>query len=175
MAFIAAIPPPSIHHLPARPPNYAPMVKQAAANIHLRQQSTQLLLCYARQADGFKPAQGFIEKKTSIPAKKVSDVRARLVKRGLICYDKESHKIYIAWDRIRAFAILDKPLLLTRGKCTFFPFDPTPYLNGTVKRNSFIKQHRLVPVPLTLEQARQLRVLQTLPLDEFREFITLGS
>lgn len=174
MPFIPRIPPPAIKHVPERPANYKRMVEAAAKSIHLRQQATRLLTLYASQANGFRPAQGFIESKTGIPAKKISDVRARLARCGIICYDKQAGKIYIAWDRIRAYAILDKPLLLSRDKYTFFPFDPTPYFMAK-GRICNIKQQRLTPCPLTLEQDRQLKILQALSPEDYKETILIGT
>ena len=113
-------PPPQIQHSEPRPENYRAMVKDCAKNIHLRKQSTALLQYYANQANHFRPALATVEKETGIPANKVSEIRQIQVKRGLIAYNNEHGFIYIGWDRIRAFAMLEMPLRLPRGNRYFF-------------------------------------------------------
>ena len=82
------------------------MIQEAAKNIHLRKQSTTLLLYYARQANHFRPALKYIERETGIPMQDISKVRKRLNERGLIAYHEYPGFIYICWSNIRAFAKL---------------------------------------------------------------------
>lgn len=112
--------PPRIQHSEPRPQHYRAMIRDAAKNIHLRQQSTDLILCYASHADNFRPALKLITAQTGIPENKVSEIRKRLVSHGLIAYDHQGEIIRIDWHRIRAFALLEKPLRLPRGKRYFF-------------------------------------------------------
>ena len=175
MAYIVSTPPPRIIHVPKRPAKYRQMIYDSAANIHLRQQSMKLLLFYADQANGFSPALALIHRETGIAPNKVSEIRQRLVKRGLLFYNNQEHAIYIAWDRIQAFAILDKPILISRGKSTFSPFDPYAYNEKPKKRIKYIKQRRLVPIPWTKDQERQFKVLQEMSPEMYREYLFLGK
>ena len=69
--------PPQIIHSEPRPEAYRQMVKDAAHNIHLRGQSTALLLCYASHANHFRPAMKIITAKTGIAPQDISKVRRR--------------------------------------------------------------------------------------------------
>ena len=151
------------------------MIIDAAKNIHLRKQATKLLLFYTDQAEGFSPVLALICARTGISKNKVSEIRKKLVQRGLICYDREFHKIYISWNRLQAFAMLEKPLLLTRGKHTFYPFEPELQTPKRKKHKRHAEQHRLLPVPLTLEQKRQLEILEAMPPDVYREMISIRT
>ena len=157
-------------HIPERPTHYKQMAEKAAVNIHLRQQATRLLLLYAGQAEGFRPALAFIEANAKIPKNKVSEIRRILIERGLICYDRQSCIIYISWIRIQAFSLLERPLLLSRGKYVFFPFKVDKYIDD-YKPDKYKTQHRLVPVPLTLEQCRQLHILEEMSQETFTDII----
>ena len=69
--------PPQIVHSEPRPADYRQMIKDAARNIHLRTQATNLLLFYADQANHFTPALKLIEREMGIASNKVSEVRQR--------------------------------------------------------------------------------------------------
>lgn len=64
---------------------------------------------YCSQANGFTPARLRIENQTGIAFNKISEIRQGLVKRGLIQYDAQEGFIFIDWNRLRIFAMLDKP------------------------------------------------------------------
>ena len=113
--------PPKIIHSRSRPTLYRQMVTDAARNLHLRQQATALLSYYADQANGFRAALKTIEKHTKIPENKISDVRKRLIRFGLIAYQPKVC-VYIDWERIKVYASLQKPLRLPQSKnYTFAP------------------------------------------------------
>lgn len=112
--------PPQIIHSEPRPEAYRQMIEDASRNIHLRKQSSALLLCYASHANHFRPALELIEKQTGIAKNKVSEIRKRLHDRGLISYNAEQGYIYIDWRRVRAFAMLEKPLRLPQWKRYYF-------------------------------------------------------
>ena len=69
--------PPQIVHSEPRPAEYRQMIKDAARNIHLRTQATNLLLFYADQMNHFTPALELIERQTGIGAQDVWKVRHR--------------------------------------------------------------------------------------------------
>ena len=125
------------------------MIMDAAQNIHLRRQATKLLLFYADQNNGFRPALKLIKRKTGIPENKVSEVRKRLIDRGLIAYEPEDF-IMLDWQRIRTFAALEKPLRLPKnGNCFFAPVKP--YLKEPTLREIWYKEGYWIknPRPLT--------------------------
>lgn len=69
--------PPQIIHSEPRPEAYRQMIEDAARNIHLRKQSTALLLCYASHANHFRPAMKIITAETGIAPQDISKVRQR--------------------------------------------------------------------------------------------------
>ena len=112
--------PPQIHHCGQKPDNWMQMIDDAAKNIHIRDQAVRLLKYYAQNGNGFRPALSLIKKKTGIAANKVSEIRKRLVKKGLIAYT--GNKICIDWKHIRIYAGLDKPIRIPqKGICYFAP------------------------------------------------------
>ena len=112
--------PPQIHHSGHRPADWEQMIDDAAMNIHIRNQAVRLLKFYAQHKNGFRPALSLIEKTTGIASNKVSEIRKRLVKKGLIAYTGD--KIYIDWKHIRIYAGLDKPIRMPqKGTCYFAP------------------------------------------------------
>lgn len=118
--------PPQIIHSEPRPQEYRQMIEDAARNIHLRRQSASLLICYASHANRFRPALKLISEQTKIAPQDISKVRKRLVEHGLIDYSAEHGFIFIDWQRIRAFAMLEKPLRLPQSK--LFRFGAAAYL-----------------------------------------------
>lgn len=100
------------------------MIQDAAHNLHLREQTKRLLLFYADQTNGFRPALKLIEQKTGIAGNKVAEIRRRLVDRGLIAYEPEDY-VAVDWRRIKTFAALEKPLRLpSSGNYFFAPARP---------------------------------------------------
>ena len=161
--------PPKIIHSEKRPGCYLAMIDDCARNIHLRKQATALLKFYAGHLDGFRPALALIEKGTGIPAVKISPVRQILVNHGLIAYNREKRYIYIAWNRIRAFAILEEPLRITRGKCTFFPVEP---LSVHIAQDRTIgkigRKYRInTPRDLTDEEKERFSILDSMTEREY--------
>ncbi len=98
--------PPQILHSAPRPADYRERIRAAARNIHLRKQSIALLLCYAGHANTFRPAAETITRETGIAGNKISEVRKRLVERGVIAYREYPGFILIDWHRISVFARL---------------------------------------------------------------------
>lgn len=117
---------PAIYHDEQRPDCFEQMIQDCARNIHMRAHATCLLTYYANQANGFSPALALICRETGLSINRVQEVRGQLISYGLINYSKEEKFIYIAWSRIRSYAMLEKPLRLTRGKCFFLPFTAKP-------------------------------------------------
>lgn len=117
---------PAIYHSEQRPDCYVVMINDCATNIHLRNNAKRLLTFYANQANGFSPSLVFINRMTGLAINKISELRQQLVDYGLINYSNEKHFIHIGWSRIRAYAMLEQPLRVTRGQCTFFPFTEEP-------------------------------------------------
>ena len=161
--------PPAIFHSKGRPQCYLTMIDDCARNIHLRKQATELLKFYAGCSNGFRPALYLIEKEIGIPSVKVSPIRKILVDHGLIDYNREQRYIYIAWNRINAFAMLEKPLRLTRGKCVF-----SPVLNDSVHIEPDIKikraglKYRIVnPRPLTEQEEAFYSTLENMTEGEY--------
>ena len=145
------------------------MVNDCARNIHLRNRATKLLLFYAKQSNGFRPALMLIEKETGISTNKISEIRNILVDHGLINYNREQRYIYIAWNRIRAFAMLDKPLRITRGKCYFFPaIETKEYIEPDKTVGSAGREYRLInPRQLSDEEKRQFTILENMKEKEY--------
>ena len=142
--------PPQIHHSGHRPANWEQMIDDAAMNIHIRNQAVRLLKFYAQHKNGFRPALSLIEKATGIAANKVSEVRKRLVKKGLIAYTGD--KIYIDWNHIRIYAGLNKPIRIPqKGNCYFAPAEE--HLKNSGRR---------YPSKNTRQQKRQLSELSSI-------------
>lgn len=121
--------PPQILHNVQRPENWVQMIDDAAKNIHVRNQAVRLLKYYAQNENGFRPALSLIEMSTGLAANKISEIRKRLVKKGLIAYTGD--KIYIDWRHIRIFAGLEKPIRIPQnGICYFAPAEKQPKSSG---------------------------------------------
>lgn len=165
--------PPRIIHSEKRPRCYLTMIDDCARNIHLRKQATALLKFYAGYLDGFRPALAFIEKRTGIPAVKISPVRQILVNHGLIAYNRERRYIYIAWNRIRAFAILEEPLRITRGKCTFFPVEPkSAHIVKDRTIGKIGRKYRITtPRELTDEEKKRFSILDSMTEREYSDIV----
>lgn len=160
--------PPRIIHSEKRPRCYLTMIDDCAKNIHLRKQATALLKFYAGYLDGFRPALAFIEKETGIHAEDVSKIRKRLVDHGLIAYNREKRYIYIAWNRIRAFAILEEPLRITRWKCTFFPVEPISVHIAKETIGKIGRKYRInTPRDLTDEEKKRFSILDSMTEREY--------
>ena len=75
-----------------------------------------------------------ITRATGIPANKISQVRKRLVDKGLIGFDRQKEIILIDWRRIRIFAALEKPLRLPNsGNYYFAPVRRETTVKKTLK------------------------------------------
>ena len=121
--------PPQIHHSGQKPDNWMQMIDDAAKNIHIRNQAVRLLKYYAQNGNGFRPALSLIEITTGIAANKISEIRKRLVQKGLIAYTGD--KIFIDWNHIRIYAGLDKPIRIPqKGNCYFAPAKKQPKCSG---------------------------------------------
>ena len=95
-----------------KPENYEQMVFDCAKNVRLTKRATKLLVYYAGCKNGFKPAGKTIEDETGISAGNVRIVRSELFNHGLIGYGEEfGNMLVVDWNRIRAFAMLKKPLV----------------------------------------------------------------
>ncbi|MDO5325210.1 MAG: hypothetical protein Q4G00_00685 [Clostridia bacterium] len=96
---------PRIIHSERRPCCFRQMILDAARNIHLRKQATNLLSFYAGLRHGYCPRLDEITKATGIARQDISKVRKRLMTRGLIDYQPESY-VFIDWRHIRILASL---------------------------------------------------------------------
>ena len=95
-----------------KPENYEQMVFDCAKNVRLTKRAERLLIYYAGCMNGFRPALSVISKKTGIPSNQISDTRKMLISHGLIGYGEEfGNMLVVDWNRIRAFAMLKKPLV----------------------------------------------------------------
>ena len=162
--------PPQIHHSGQKPDNWMRMIDDAAKNIHIRSQAVRLLKYYAQNENGFRPALSLIEKNTGIAANKVSEIRKRLVKRGLIAYTGE--KIYIDWKHIRIYAGLDKPIRIPqKGICYFAPAKSQPKRSGRRCFQNNRRCHRGKQSEMSSID-RFYRYLETLDEEEFSVLVT---
>lgn len=84
------------------------MAKDAAYNLHLSSAEAKLLSYYADCATGFRPARAEINKRTGIQLGTISGARLGLARHGIIAYDKGKNQVTLYWERIRAFAMMDK-------------------------------------------------------------------
>lgn len=135
---------PSIYHSEDRPDCFKQMIFDCARNIHLREHATRLLLFYANQANGFSPALTLISRETGLSMNKIQELRQQLINYGLINYSNERRFIHIGWSRIRAFALLESPLRLTRNKCVFYSFTEIPkILSHQVTIKTIGKKYRI--------------------------------
>ena len=167
------IQPPAIYHSEPRPNNYVNMINDCATNIHLRPNATLLLQFYADQANGFTPSLGLINRSTGLAPNKIFELRQQLVNYGLINYSSEKHFIHIGWSRIKAYAMLEQPLRLTRGQCTFFPFTEEPKL---LRKRITLKQ---LGAKYRIKEPRQLEPweeefydkLEQMTEQEYREMV----
>lgn len=95
-----------------KPENYEQMVLDCAKNVRLNKRASKLLMYYAGCRNGNKPILSEIEKETDIASNKISSVRQELINHGLIGYGEEfGNMLIIDWNRIRAFAMLEQPLV----------------------------------------------------------------
>ena len=148
------------------------MILDAARNIHLRKQATELLLFYADQANGFRPALKLIGKKTGLPTQDISKIRKRLIDRGLIAY-KPGNYIMLDWQRIRIFAALEKPLTLPRSKAyTFSPVRKTTSKAPTIGQTG--RKYRIRnPRTLTATEKHFYSTVDQLTEAEFIDLMNL--
>lgn len=95
-----------------KPDNYEQMILDCAKSVRLNKRATKLLMYYAGCKNGFRPALSEQEKKTGIKSDVISRIRKELINHGLIGYGKEFEDfIVVDWNRIRAFAMLEQPLV----------------------------------------------------------------
>ena len=160
------------------------MIQDAARNIHLRSQTEALLQCYAGHADHFRPSMELITRATGIPTNKISQVRKRLVDKGLISFDRQREIILIDWRRIRIFAALEKPLRLPNsGNYYFAPVRRETTVKKTLKelgRQYRIRNPReLTPTEVyyydRLEQLTELEFLDLMRCLPDREDVNNGG
>ena len=143
---------PKIYHSEDRPSCFRQMIFDCAKNVHLREHATRLLLFYANQANGFSPALAFISRETGLSIYRVYELRQQLVNYGLIGYSNEKNYIHIAWNRIKAFALLEKPLRVTRNKCVFSPFTEIPKAFQKTKTLKTLSTKYVINDPRQLEE-----------------------
>jgi hypothetical protein len=166
---------PAIYHDEQRPDCFEQMIQDCARNIHMRAHATCLLTYYANQADGFSPALALICRETGLSINKVHELRQQLISYGLINYSKEEKFIYISWSRIRAYAILEKPLRLTRDKCVFIPFTEKPKRfcrNRTIRSLGCIYAIK-EPRQLTEEEEYFYDVLESMTESKYKQLAEL--
>lgn len=166
---------PAIYHDEQRPDCFEQMIQDCARNIHMRAHATCLLTYYANQADGFSPALALICRKTGLSINKIHELRQQLISYGLINYSKEEKFIYISWSRIRAYAILEKPLRLTRDKCVFIPFAEKPKRfcrNRTIRSLGCIYAIK-EPRQLTEEEEYFYDVLESMTESKYKQLAEL--
>ena len=102
--------PPSIKHI--NRPNISSaqrieLAETAARNVRLSGRATKLLLFYAAQANGFRPALKLIQNSTGIRANLISQVRKQLSEHNVIKYSSAAKKICICWDALSAYALME--------------------------------------------------------------------
>lgn len=92
-----------------------------------------------------------------------------MIDRSLINYDKHRKFILIAWNRIRAFAMLDRPLRLTRNKYAFYPYTEAPkYLSRKKTIGELGRKYRIVnPRELSEEEERFYNTLENMTEEEY--------
>ena len=95
-----------IFHNGIRPAYWKEMVRDCAYNIRLSRKEETLLTYYCDRTNYFQPSLKLIENSTGIPSKKVSDLRGKLAKKGLITYG--FGRIIINWFTISSFAMIPR-------------------------------------------------------------------
>lgn len=166
---------PAIYHDEQRPDCFEQMIQDCARNIHMRAHAACLLTYYVNQADGFSPALALICRETGLSINKVHELRQQLISYGLINYSKEEKFIYISWSRIRAYAMLEKPLRLTRDKCVFIPFAKKPKCfcrNRTIRSLGCIYTIK-EPRQLTEEEEYFYDVLESMTESKYKQLAEL--
>ena len=147
--------PPAIHHAGRRPIKHeiGPIVTAAAENMHLTDYATRLLLCYANQANGFRPALRFISRETGIHVKTISRRRKELHEMGFILYSSDA--ILIDWNRIRLYSTLDPELTNKRRRNQEIMPACQPILLNRCIKNQYRKVQPRIPLPALNEYQQQ--------------------
>lgn len=113
--------PPRIRHVGyERDDNLVAIATDAAAAIHMGKGERALLLFYAAQSSGFRPALKTIVSATGQSRSQVCRNRAELDAHGLISVSGDCLSIH--WDRAKLYASLDPRL--TSKRCFFAPAGP---------------------------------------------------
>lgn len=102
-----------------RPPYAAAMIDDCAANLRLSGAEHRLLRFYGGCGSGFAPALAKISGDTGLAVNKISEIRARLLNRGLL---KSGGEVLAPdWFRIRAFAMMDRQSKRAALRATYIP------------------------------------------------------
>ena len=99
-----------------------------------------MLLYYAEQAEGFRPAQLTIHRATGIPETRIKNIRRNLEKMTLIEYvfNENYHYIFVNWTVICGYALLGEPLQVGgRGRRNFVQQSQSEYSFNPQEREKY--------------------------------------
>ncbi|MBE5789848.1 MAG: hypothetical protein E7325_09400 [Clostridiales bacterium] len=121
--------PPRIYHGARKPTTLKEVietVEAAGKNAKLTHSEKALLLFYARQKQGFTPAEKLTLKETGISERRLHNVRDSLQRMNIIDYGNtgEKHFLFVNWTVIWGLESLDKPLKVGgKDRKYFVPMD----------------------------------------------------
>ena len=93
------------------------LVSDVSRSIHLKANQSALLLFYCQRTQGFRPSETMIADAVGCSGRWVRRLRQQLADRGVIGFDP--YAVYIDWDRLRQYAMLDP--VMTLGRATALP------------------------------------------------------
>lgn len=129
-----------------RPPKreHADAIACAAAdNVRISPNAKRLLRYYCSCGQHFAPALKMIQQNTGIASNKISTYRAELAAHNLLVYDSGYASIQIDWTKLKAFALMQKPLTKQESKtASYFPPPPAPYMKE-MRISEIWKEERL--------------------------------
>lgn len=93
------------------------LVRDVSRSLHLKPNQTALLLFYCHHMQGFCPSEAMIAEAIGCTGRWVRKLRQQLADRGVIGVD--DYAVYIDWNRLRQYAMLDP--VMTLGRATALP------------------------------------------------------
>lgn len=165
--------PPMVCHK-GRPKSFQAMAADACKNVRLSKRGTALFVFYASCSRGFRPALSVIQAETLINRKHIPNVRSELISKGMIGYGAEfGNCIYIDWQRIKTFAMLECPLQYNKAIPQQF-FSPVKKARAVSSRTiGELGKEYIVhnPRPLTTQESKFFDMVDKMTEREYEEMV----
>lgn len=132
----------------------------------------KLLQVYSSCRTGFKPALKWVEARTGIHANKVSEIRKRLMKYGIISYSNERHAITVDWQRLALYASLPAEAFAGRKKKRKYKMIAKEPAQETIAQLGMKYRYRVALPEETLMRKLTYKKIESLTTEEWNRLMT---